>query len=149
MAIFTGFEKFTAGSAVNLTAGVIAAAAFFGIFAWRAWGNWTLAFPAYTSTIVLLFLGMSQSPPAMLGALAGPDFNPAGTGALYFPLDLVFGLMLPIFLLWFTVRLRNNLFSRTKFFGGPRRDASGNYLFASAWERRPDVPEIAPGAGRT
>jgi hypothetical protein len=148
VAIFAGFEKFAIGSAVNLTAGIIAAAVFFGIFAWCAWGIWTVAFPAYASTVILLFLGMTQSPRAMLADLAGPDFNPDGTSAAYFLLDLVFGLLLPIFLLWFTVRVRNNVFSRTRFFGGPRKDRSGNYLFDSSWERRMPAPENAARAER-
>jgi hypothetical protein len=146
VATFAGFAKFSVGSAVNLTAGLLAGAVFFGIFAWCAWGIWKVAFPAYTSTIILLFLGMSQAPRAILADLGGPDFNPDGTSALYFVLDLVFGLLMPIFLLWFTARTRNNLFSKTKFFGGPRKDKSGNYVFESAWETRNAAPEImAPG----
>jgi len=144
VAIFAGFEKFAIGSVVNVTAGVIAAAVFFGIFAWCAWGIWKVAFPAYTSTVILLFLGMTQSPRAMIADLAGPDFDPNGTGALYFMLDLVFGLILPIVLLWLTVRVRNNIFSRTKFFGGPRKDKAGHYVFASAWEQRLAAAENAP-----
>jgi hypothetical protein len=94
--------------------------------------------------VILLFLGMTQSPRAMLADLAGPDFDPNGTGALYFMLDLVFGLIMPIVLLWLTVRVRNNIFSRTKFFGGPRKDKAGHYVFASAWEQRLAAAENAP-----
>jgi len=142
VAIFTGFEKFAVGLDVNLTAALLAAAVFFGIFAWCAWGIWKVAFPAYTSTVILLFLGMSQSPRAMLSDLAGPDFNPDGTSGMYFVLDLAFGILMPIFLLWFTVRVRNNLFSQTKFFGGPRKDKAGHYIFASAWERPMPAPDM-------
>jgi hypothetical protein len=140
LAIFAGFEKFSVGLNVNLTAAPLAAAVFFGIFAWCAWGIWKVSFHAYTSTVILLFLGMSQSPGAMLAVLAGPNFDPDGTSGIYVLLNLVFGIMMPIFLLWFTVRVRNNLFSQTKFFGGPRKDKAGHYLFASAWEERHPAP---------
>ena len=147
VAIFAGLEKFAVGSSVNVTAGLIAAAVFFGIFAWCAWGIWKLAFPAYTSTVILLFLGMSQSPRAMLADLGGPGPGADG-GSLLVLIDLIFGLLLPIFLLWFTVRVRNNVFSRTKFFGGPRKDKAGHYLFASSWEERFAAADITPREDR-
>jgi len=143
VAILAGLGKFAAGSNINLTAGVIAALVFFGIFAACAWGIWKVSWSAYSITVVLLFLSLTQTPRAMLAELAGPDYNPDGTSAIYFLLDLIFGLVLPIFLLWFTIRLRNNLFSKTKFFGGPRKDKTGHYVFTSGWEQRSAAPEIA------
>jgi hypothetical protein len=45
IAIFAGLEKFVVGVNLNLTAGILAALVFFGIFAWCALGIWKLAFP--------------------------------------------------------------------------------------------------------
>jgi len=134
IAMFAGLEKFAVGVNLNLTAGILAAAVFFGIFAWCALGIWNLAFPAYTSTVILLFLALTQAPRALLGALSPPDGTTDGTGALFFTGDVVLGVLLPLFLLWFTVRVRNNIFSKTNFFGSPKKDKNGNFLFASAWE---------------
>jgi len=134
LAVFAGYAKFAVGVGVNLAAGMIAAAVFFGIFAWCAWGIWQFSFPAYTSTVILLFLALSQTPRALM-SLAAASPTPDGANGLLIALDVMIGLLLPVFLLWFTVRVRNNIFSRTGFFGGPRKDAAGNYLFGSAWER--------------
>jgi hypothetical protein len=90
--------------------------------------------PAYTSTVILLFLALTQAPRTLLSALSPADGTSEGLSGLLFIGDFVLGVLVPLFLLWFTVRVRNNIFSRTGFFGGPKKDSAGNFVFASAWE---------------
>jgi hypothetical protein len=133
LAILIGLAKFAQAADVNMTAAFILAPLFFAGFAACAWGIWKRAYPAYVTIGFLLFMMIPQTLRSMLMILREP-LEPSDDAYAMLSLDLFIGIPFLFFLLWLTIRTRNNIFSKAGFFGGPKKNKDGTYRFATRWE---------------
>ena len=101
---------------------------FFGIFASVSVSIFKYKYGGYIGAIVMLLLMILQSLSATMRALADPS-----SGALPL-LELLFGVLLPILLIWLTVKVRNNVFVKARLFGAPRKKPDGSFEFSPAFE---------------
>ena len=103
---------------------------FFGVFASISLSIFKYKYGGYIGAVVLLLLMIPQSLSATMQTLADPS-----SGALPL-LELLLGVLLPILLIWLTVKLRNNVFVKARLFGAPRKKPDGSFEFSTAFELR-------------
>jgi uncharacterized membrane protein len=139
LAILIGLAKAAQVSArlgPELAPGTVAVVAillgllFFGIFASVSVSIFKYKYGGYVGAVILLLLMILQSVSATMHALADPS-----SGALPL-LELLFGVLLPILLIWLAVKVRNNVFVKARLFGAPRKNPDGSFEFSPAFELR-------------
>jgi hypothetical protein len=108
---------------------------FFAGFTACARSIWKHGHIGYSLIIFLLILIIPQTLRSILFSFKSAT-PPDEDEMLIAMFSLVILLPFLIFMLIFAVKLRNNIFSKTGFFGGPKKDKDGTYIFDSAWEMR-------------